>query len=154
MRATLRHRPAAAILAVSLLAGMVSCVEPAPQSSEPDRVRASREMFRRALEAGVTIATGSDVGVFDHGDNAREVELMVAYGMSAKDALRATTVVAAAVIDRGHDLGRVAEGYVADLIAVGDDPLRAPEALRDPLLVMKEGVVVHGGDAPRHQRTK
>jgi imidazolonepropionase-like amidohydrolase len=125
-----------------------------PGTPEPDRVRGSREMFQRALEVGVTIATGSDVGVFSHGDNAREVELMVAYGMSPADALRATTSVAAGVIERGDDLGRVAQGFVADLIAVRDDPLRDPAALRNPSFVMKEGVVVHGGTAPRAQRTK
>jgi imidazolonepropionase-like amidohydrolase len=125
-----------------------------PGTPEPDRVRESREMFQRALEVGVTIATGSDVGVFSHGDNAREVELMVAYGMSAVDALRATTSVAAEVIERGDDLGRVAEGFIADLIAVRDDPLQDPAALRNPSLVMKEGVVVYGGTAPRAQRTK
>ena len=125
-----------------------------PGTPEPDRVRESREMFQRALEVGVTIATGSDVGVFSHGDNAREVELMVAYGMSAVEALRATTSVAAKVIEQGEDLGRVAEGFVADLIAVRDDPLRDPAALRNPSFVMKEGVVMHGGTAPRAQRTK
>jgi imidazolonepropionase-like amidohydrolase len=125
-----------------------------PGMPEAERVRQSREMFERALEIGVTIATGSDVGVFSHGDNAREVELMVAYGMSAARALRATTSGAAEVIDRGDDLGRVAEGFVADLIAVRDDPLRAPEALRDPIFVMKEGAVVHGGPVPGAQRTK
>ena len=125
-----------------------------PGTPEPDRVRESREMFQRALEVGVTIATGSDVGVFSHGDNAREVELMVTYGMSAVDALRATTSVAAKVIERGDDLGRVAEGFVADLIAVRDDPLQDPAALRNPSFVMKEGVVVYGGTAPRGQRTK
>jgi len=125
-----------------------------PGTPEPDRVRESREMFQRALKVGVTIATGSDVGVFSHGDNAREVELMVAYGMSAVEALRATTSVAAKVIEQGDDLGRVAEGFVADLIAVRDDPLRDPAALRNPSFVMKEGVVMHGGTAPRAQRTK
>jgi len=125
-----------------------------PGTPEPDRVRESREMFQRALEVGVTIATGSDVGVFSHGDNAREVELMVAYGMSAVEALRATTSDAARVIERGDDLGRVADGFVADLIAVRDDPLRDPAALRNPSFVMKEGVVVHGGTASRAQRTK
>jgi len=121
---------------------------------EAERVRESREMFQRALDVGVTIATGSDVGVFSHGDNVREVELMVAYGMPAVEALRATTSGAAEVIDRGGDLGRVVEGFVADLIAVRDDPLRTPEALRDPIFVMKEGAVVHGGTAPGPQRTK
>ena len=71
---------------------------------EPQSVRESREMFARALEAGVTIALGSDVGVFAHGDNVRELELMVAGGMSPAAALRSATVVAAGVLER-EDLG-------------------------------------------------
>ncbi len=110
-----------------------------PGTPEPARVRASREMFERALRSGVTIATGSDVGVFPHGDNVRELELMVAYGMSPGEALRASTSVAARVLGREADLGRVATGYVADLIAVRQDPLRDPSALRNTALVMKDG---------------
>jgi imidazolonepropionase-like amidohydrolase len=112
-----------------------------PGSPEPERVRSSREMFRRALQSGVTIATGSDVGVFTHGDNARELELMVDYGMSPVDALRATTSTAAEVLGRENDLGRVAAGFVADLIAVRENPLLDPTALRRPVLVMKEGKI-------------
>jgi len=112
-----------------------------PGSPEPERVRSSREMFRRALRSSVTIATGSDVGVFAHGDNAREIELMVDYGMSPADALRATTSTAAEVLGREKDLGRVAAGFVADLIAVREDPLLDPAALRRPALVMKDGEI-------------
>lgn len=125
-----------------------------PGMPEPDRVRESREMFQRALATGVTIATGSDVGVFAHGDNAREVELMVAYGMPPVEALRATTSGAAEVIGRGDDLGRIAEGFIADLIAVREDPLRDPAALRGPSFVMKEGVVVQRDTTRPAQRTK
>jgi imidazolonepropionase-like amidohydrolase len=110
-------------------------------SPEPERVRASREMFVRALGAGVTIATGSDAGVFAHGENAREIELMVAYGMSPPEALRASTATAAAVLGRQADLGRLAEGFVADILGVGGDPLRDPAALRRPVLVVRDGSV-------------
>jgi imidazolonepropionase-like amidohydrolase len=109
---------------------------------EPDRVRDSREMFGRALAAGVTIAMGSDVGVFAHGDNVRELELMVDYGMRPVDALRAATSVAAEVLGRGDDLGRVVADHVADLIAVQDDPLEEVSALRAPRFVMQGGRVV------------
>lgn len=113
-----------------------------PGAPEPDGLRASREMFQRALAAGVTIANGSDAGVFSHGDNAREIELMVSWGMKPAAALRAATIVAARVLGRDVDLGSVQAGYLADLIAVDGDPLKDPAALRAPRLVMKNGVVV------------
>jgi imidazolonepropionase-like amidohydrolase len=106
-------------------------------------------MLARALRAGVTIACGSDAGVFAHGDNAREIELMVEYGMSAADALRAATAVAARVIDRDADLGRIAAGAVADLVLVRGDPLRDPSALRNPALVLKDGrIAIDRRDQP------
>jgi imidazolonepropionase-like amidohydrolase len=108
---------------------------------EPPRVRESREMFVRALKSGVTIANGSDVGVFAHGDNAREIELMAAYGMTPRQALRAATATAAAVLGKGDELGRVAPGHLADLIAVDGDPLEDVAALRRVVLVVKDGAV-------------
>ncbi len=109
---------------------------------EPGEVRDAREMFSRALASRVSIACGSDAGVFRHGDNAREIELMAAYGMSPREALRAATATAARVIGREKELGRVAEGYLADLIAVRGDPLEDPRALRIPAVVLKAGQVV------------
>ncbi len=113
--------------------------------AEPEPVREARAMFGRALASGVTIACGSDAGVFAHGDNVRELELMVAYGMPPGAVLRAATVVAATVLGRGSELGRVAPGHIADLVAVRGDPLRDPAALRDPVLVMQSGIVVRSG---------
>ena len=113
-----------------------------PGEPDPPRVQASREMFGRALRSGVTIACGSDVGVFPHGDNAREIELMVAYGMSPADALRAATGTAARVLGRETDLGRIAPGYAADLIAVRGNPLADPSVLRKPPVVIKEGRLI------------
>lgn len=112
-----------------------------PGEPEPPRVRESREMFARALKSGVTLANGSDVGVFAHGENAREIELMVAAGMPPRDALRAATAVAAAVLHRDKELGRIAPGYLADLIVVRGDPLTDVSVLRHPVLVIKDGVV-------------
>jgi len=108
---------------------------------EPARIRQSRAMFRRALDANVTIACGSDVGVFAHGDNARELELMVEYGMTTEQALRAATSVAAAVLDKQNELGRIHAGYTADLVAVRENPLESISALRNPAFVMKAGRV-------------
>lgn len=111
---------------------------------EPARVRRARAMFQRALGSGVTIACGSDVGVFAHGDNARELELMVDYGMTPVQALRAATSVAAEVLGKGGDLGRIRAGFVADLVAFERDPLASIVALRKPVFVMKGGRVHDG----------
>jgi imidazolonepropionase-like amidohydrolase len=113
-----------------------------PGSPDPPAIVESKAFFARALQSGVTIACGSDVGVFAHGLEAREIELMVEYGMKPVDALRAATATAAEVLGRGKDLGRVAEGCVADLIAVRGDPIQDVSKLRNPALVVKEGRVV------------
>jgi imidazolonepropionase-like amidohydrolase len=116
-----------------------------PGQPEPQRIQETREMFARALKSGVTIANGSDVGVFAHGQNARELELMVAYGMSPREALRAATATAAAVLGRGKDLGRIAPGYLADLVAVKGDPLAEISVIEKPVVVVKEERVAVGG---------
>jgi imidazolonepropionase-like amidohydrolase len=104
---------------------------------EPPRMAAKRASFKAALEAGVTIMNGSDVGVFAHGDNAREIELMVEYGMPRLDALRSATSVAGRVLHM--DIGRIAPGMLADLIAFEGDPAKDIAALRRVRFVMKGG---------------
>jgi imidazolonepropionase-like amidohydrolase len=101
-----------------------------------------RAAFKEAMAAGVRIAAGSDVGVFAHGRNARELELMVAYGMAPLDALRGATSVGARVLHLESRLGRVAEGFEADLVAVAGDPASDITATSRVRLVMKGGVVV------------
>ena len=108
------------------------------QQPEPAGIAAKRATFKAALEAGVTILSGSDVGVFSHGDNARELELMVEYGMTPLAALQSATGVAGRVLHM--DIGAVKLGAFADLIAVTGDPTRDISSLHHVNFVMKGGV--------------
>jgi len=109
-----------------------------PDSPAATRKRAS---FKAALDAGVTILNGSDVGTFPHGDNARELEAMVQYGMPIVDALKSATSVAARVFHMENQIGRVKEGLFADLAAFDGDPTKNISALRRVKFVMKNGTI-------------
>jgi imidazolonepropionase-like amidohydrolase len=107
---------------------------------EPAALKERRGSFRQALEAGVTIICGSDAGVFAHGDQARELELMVEYGMHPVEALRSATSTAARVLNL-PDRGKIQVGLLADLVAVDGDPAQDIAALRRVQLVVKDGQV-------------
>jgi imidazolonepropionase-like amidohydrolase len=109
---------------------------------EPAAIARKRASFKAALDASVRILSGSDVGVFAHGTNARELALMVDYGMAPIDVLKSATSAAAQILHIEGTVGHVATGLVADLIAVDGDPARDIAALQRVRFVMKDGKVV------------
>lgn len=126
--------------AISQYGGWKKGVDP-----EPERIQNKRRSFAAALQAGVTICFGGDVGVYPHGDNVRELEMMVDYGMSATQALRAATSGNAEIFHLEHEVGRIRAGLSADLVAVDGNPSLQISDLRNVRLVMKAGVVLSDG---------
>jgi imidazolonepropionase-like amidohydrolase len=126
----------AATEAVRQYAGWKKGVEP-----DPPAVTEKRASFRRALAAKVTICAGGDVGVFPHGDNARELELMAENGMTPLDVLHAATAGNARIFHLDDRVGQIKPGLLADLIAVEGDPVQKISDLRRVKFVMKGGAV-------------
>lgn len=114
-----------------------------PESLEKERATGTtqRENFRKAHRAGITMIYGTDAGVYPHGDNARQLSRMTRFGMTAAEALSSATVNAARVLGQEGQLGQLASGFRADIIAVAGDPLQDISLLEDVRFVMKDGVI-------------
>lgn len=114
-----------------------------PESLAKERQvgQVQRDNFRKAHDAGVRIAFGTDAGVYPHGNNARQFAYMVQYGMTPMEAIQAATVDAAELIGWPGDVGAIEAGRYADIIAVRNNPLDDIRVLEDVQFVMKGGVV-------------
>jgi len=108
---------------------------------EPESIINKKKIFQLALQSGVTICMGGDVGVFTHGDNAREMEMMVDYGMKPIDVLRSSTSINADVFRYGDKVGRIKKDLFADIIAVNGDPSSDIKDIRKIKFVMKNGLI-------------
>lgn len=111
------------------------------QEPEPERIQAKRKTFKMAMDLGVRICMGGDVGVFPHGDNAREMEMMVQYGMKPIDVLRSSTSINAESF-KMKDLGVIKNGFLADILIVEGNPTEQISDIRKVKVVVKDGVVV------------
>lgn len=108
---------------------------------DPENVVRKKLSFKAALASGVTIGMGGDVGVFPHGDNVMEMELMAEYGMPNLDILKAATSVNARAMNWQDKLGHIKEGFLADLVVVKGNPLENISQIREVKFVMKDGVI-------------
>jgi len=108
-----------------------------------DRVIQKKKSFKLALEKSVTICFGGDVGVFPHGDNAREMGLMVEYGMKPVDVLKSATSVNADVFGYQEQIGRLKSGLLADIIAVDGNPIEKISVVKNIVFVMKDGTIYY-----------
>jgi len=118
-----------------------------PESLEKEKIvgQAQRERFQAAVKAGAKIAFGTDAGVYIYGFNARQFALMVKWGMSPAEAIRAATLGNAELFGLKDQIGSLTVGKRADIIAVDGDPLADVRQLEDVDFVMKDGVVFHNG---------
>jgi imidazolonepropionase-like amidohydrolase len=111
------------------------------KETEPERIQEKRKTFKMALDSGVRICMGGDVGVFPHGDNARELEMMVEYGMKPVDVLRSSTSINAESF-KIRDLGKIKKGFLADILIVEGNPAEQISDIRKVKFVIKDGCFV------------
>ena len=114
---------------------------PAQAAREHRMLDLKMQEFRRQVAAGVPMAVGSDVGPFPHGTQARELVLMVKYGMSPLAVLQADLLNGAKLLGWDGQIGALEAGYLADIIAVSGDPLEDIGAVRNVAFVMKGGII-------------
>ena len=100
-----------------------------------------QDMFGRAYKAGVGIAFGTDAAVFYHGDNGREFGYMVEAGMPAMEALQSATITNAMILKMEEQLGQIKPGYIADIVAVNEDPTNDISTMERVSFVMKDGMI-------------
>jgi imidazolonepropionase-like amidohydrolase len=113
-----------------------------------DTTQRQREGFAKAAKAGVRIAFGTDSGVYPHGENARQFAYMVRYGLSPMEAIRSATLNSAQLLGKEREIGSIAVGKFADLVAVAGDPLQDIDKLRTIRGVIKSGQLVPGIAGP------
>ncbi|PLK43732.1 amidohydrolase family protein [Emticicia sp. TH156] len=109
---------------------------------DPERVKQKKQTFKEILKSGVKICMGGDVGVFAHGDNAREMEMMVEYGMQPLDVLKSATSINADAFHIEKQAGRIKPGLLADILVVEGNPAQNIQAIRNIKLVMKDGKII------------
>ena len=119
-------------------------IHPILQKKAAEIFPQARQMLAKAITAGVKIACGSDAPAIPHGSQADELIAMVDRGMTPMQALRAATMTSAELIEREHDLGRLAPGYLADIVAVPGDPSEDVKVTKDVSFVMKDGHIYKG----------
>jgi imidazolonepropionase-like amidohydrolase len=111
------------------------------KTPDPERVTLKKKSFQAALQSGVILGMGGDVGVFAHGENVLEMELMVEYGMNPLDVLKAATSVNSKAFHIDKLVGFIRGGLKADLVIVTGDPSVTISDLRKVQWVMKDGIV-------------
>ncbi|MHA7056155.1 metal-dependent hydrolase family protein [Aquimarina sp. M1] len=100
-----------------------------------------QDTFRKAYKRGVRIAFGTDAGVFKHGQNAKEFGYMAEAGMPAITAIQCATIVNAKILNMNKELGQIAPDFIADIVAVNDDPTKEIKTMENVVFVMKEGKI-------------
>ena len=103
---------------------------------------AQRQVFRKAVKAGVPITFGTDAAVYPHGENAKQFSIMIEFGMTPMQAIKSATSVAAKYMGWGDEIGSVRKGYYADIIATKKNPLENIAVLENIDFVMKGGEVI------------